>query len=441
MFLKLRFLLIVALFSTLSTSFVVPASHENASASDFTCPGPLERSDLAVAQVMTIDHSVLHVSTVPANAGQSICLFLRERVASNREVRKLVLMIHGASVPVLPGFELRKDHYDWAVWLAQAGAFDVFMLDFQGSGLSPRPKMNDPCNVPLSQQSILIPNPLSATCPDLGINPSYKFQLINSQSDWAELDTVVDYIRALRGVDKVALVSWSQGSFRIGPYAVMHPDKVDSLLFYAPFFNPAGRPGMGPDGFSPPLCPPPAPPGTSLPCPGTPMTLATRSNLIQVQWRPEVQCEGQREDGIEEFVWSSIMQNDEIGRNWGPRLADGTTAEGVMRVRTPFLWGWNSTTVAKASDGQPILGGSVLVLIIRGEFAAVIAPTMWGVQLYDSIPGDHKLYFNVQCAGHFMVWERQRRVLHHISKEWLKHGAVEGFTNGVFFVDTEGVIH
>ena len=171
------------------------------------------------------------------------------------------------------------------------------------------------------------------------------------------------------------------------------------------------------------------------------MTLTTRSNLMQVQWRPEVQCEGQREDGIEEFVWSSIMQNDEIGRNWGPRLADGTTAEGVMRVRTPFLWGWNSTTTAKASDGQPILGVSVPVLIIRGEFDAVIPPTMSGVQLYDSIPGDHKLYFNVQCAGHFMVWERQRRVLHHISKEWLTHGTVEGIATGTFFIDTEGVIY
>jgi len=168
---------------------------------------------------------------VPANGGELVELFVRERVKdSGKEPRKVVLMIHGLSVPILPGFELRTDHYDWALWLAQAGGFDVFMLDFQGSGRSPRPKMDDPCNVPKAQQqSILIPNPLSATCV-----PSYPFQLINSQSDWSELDTVVDYIRDIRGVDKVALVSWSQGSFRIGPYAVQHPDKVDSLLMYAP---------------------------------------------------------------------------------------------------------------------------------------------------------------------------------------------------------------
>jgi hypothetical protein len=40
-----------------------------------------------------------------------------------------------------------------------------------------------------------------------------------------------------------------------------------------------------------------------------------------------------------------------------------------------------------------------------------------------------------------MVWERQARVLYHISKEWLKHLAVDDQTTGIFSVDTEGVIH
>ena len=66
------------------------------------------------------------------------------------------------------------------------------------------------------------------------------------QSDWSELDTVVDYIRTLRGVDKVALVAWSQGSFRAGPYAVQHPEKVESLFLLAPVFNPNFRSGTGP---------------------------------------------------------------------------------------------------------------------------------------------------------------------------------------------------
>ena len=37
-----------------------------------------------------------------------------------------------------------------------------------------------------------------------------------------------------------------------------------------------------------------------------------------------------------------------------------------------------------------------------------------------------------------MQWEKQRSVLHHISREWLKHLSVGGFDNGEFVVDTEG---
>ena len=375
-------------------------------------------ADGNTAQVVTIDRQVPHVSTVPANAGEMVHLFVRERFSGNRDARKVILMIHGASVPVLPGFDLSSDGYDWALWLAQSGGFDVFMLDFQGSGLSPRPKMDDPCNVPtVQQQSILIPNPLAATC-----EPSYAFQLVNSRSDWDELDAVVDYIRALRGVNKVALVSWSAGSLRAGPYAVQHPDKVESLLLYAPIYNPEGQAGVGPDGFDPPV---------SLPRPGTPMTLRTREALLNGPsgWNPEIQCDGQVEDGIQDVVWNAIMDNDEIGRTWG-------TSGGVMRVRSPFLWGWNATTASRLS---------VPVLIIVGKLDRVVQqfpkfPNAY-LDLYETVPHSHKLLFQVDCAGHYMVWERQRRVLHHISKEWLMHGAVEERTNGIFSIDTEGEIH
>ena len=378
------------------------------------------------SHVLTCDYQVPHISTVPANAGELVHLFLRERVASNRAPGKPVLMIHGLSTPALAAFQLKADHYDWALWLAEAGGLDVFTLDLQGSGLSPLPgrnidAMKDLCNVPKDQQqSILIPNPLSATC-----DPSYPFQLINSQSDWSEVDVVVDYIRNLRGVDKVALVSWSQGSFRVGPYAVQHPDKVESLLLYAPIFNPTGRSGLGPDGFAPPVL---------LPQPGSPMSLTTRSALMGL-WDPEIKCEGQREDGIQDVVWSATMDNDSLGRTWGPPPAGApadSPPEGVMRVRRPFLWGWNAVTAHKVT---------VPVLIIAGEFDTGAGGIQDLPRLYDEVPHDQKMWFKVQCAGHFMVWESQRKVLHHISKEWLTNGAVEGFNNGRFFVDTEGVLH
>jgi hypothetical protein len=90
------------------------------------------------------------------------------------------------------------------------------------------------------------------------------------------------------------------------------------------------------------------------------------------------------------------MDNDMLGRTWGPVHPDGSV-EGVMRVRNPFLWGWNSTTVA--FDGT--LGGSVPVLIIYGELDTPVAASPFSVPaLYNAIPGSHKLLFRVACTGH-----------------------------------------
>ena len=129
------------------------------------------------------------------------------------------------------------------------------------------------------------------------------------------------------------------------------------------------------------------------------------------------------------MVWNAIMDNDAIGRTWGP-------PEGVMRVRSPFLWGWNATTASHLSVPVLIIVGK-LDLVVE-QFPAFPNPF---IHLYGTIPHSHKLLFSVDCAGHYMVWEGQRKMLHHISKEWPKHGAVDGDTTGIFFVDTEGVIH
>jgi pimeloyl-ACP methyl ester carboxylesterase len=410
---------------------------------------------LAVAQeaeiaeppnIITTDHAVRHVSTIPANAGEIVELFVRQRARANhpdQRPRKAVLLLHGVSVPVLTGFQLEHKHYDWSLELAKAG-FDVFMVDFQGSGRSPRPKMDDPCNVPqgAAQQGLLIPNPLTAACP-----PNYAHLLINAQSDWDELDTVIDYIRHHRGVEKVAIVGWSHASVRMGPYAVQHSEKIDSLFFLAPIFSnaipqiPAAR-QVG-DTFLPPYkfaadsnggvivvpctadelakggCPANVPP-TELVLPGTPMTLRTRDNLLNLSWVPEIKCANQVEDGIPDVVWNSVMENDSLGHSWG--------AEGVMRVRSFALWGWNRQTAARIS---------VPTLVIGGEFD-LQAPPARLAELYDEIGNVPKLLFKVACAGHSIPWERQSKFLHEISKQWLKHGSVQGLSNGKFHLDTEG---
>jgi pimeloyl-ACP methyl ester carboxylesterase len=381
--------------------------------------------DAETANVLTIDHAVPHVSSVAANSGELVHLFVRERVRSDidERPRTAVLMIHGRSVPVLAAGELRYGDYDWALSLARSGGFDVFMLDFQGSGRSPRPKMDDPCNAPTAQQGILIPNPLSATCPH-----SYPFTLNTSTSDLDELDTVVEYIRELRGVDRVHLIGWSAGSFRIGPYAVQHPDKVASLFFFAPIFNTAFR---GPSPIADP----------------TPMTLGTRASVFAgdgrtTGWDVEVNaaltssCEDPRESGIQDVVWAAIMENDDLGSTWGPPPAGapaGSPPEGVMRVRQAV----NATGVWNAEVAAQV---TVPTLIIRGEFDTGQGGLQHMPELYRLVNNDNKLRFTVQCAGHFLQWERQRGILHQFSKEWIKHGRVGGFEQGEFVVDTEGTL-
>jgi pimeloyl-ACP methyl ester carboxylesterase len=116
------------------------------------------------------------------------------------------------------------------------------------------------------------------------------------------------------------------------------------------------------------------------------------------------------------------MENDELGRTWGP-------SEGVMRVRQAILSGWNADVAAQLT---------VPTLIIRGEFDTGLGGRQDVSELYRLVKNDNKLRFTVQCAGHFMNWEKQRWILHQISKEWIKHGRSGGFDRGEFYVTTEG---
>lgn len=104
-----------------------------------------------------------------------------------------------------------------------------------------------------------------------------------------------------------------------------------------------------------------------------------------------------------------------------------------MRVRQAVnqLRVWNADVAARIT---------VPTLIMRGEFDTGQGGLQHMAELYDLIGNPNKLRFTVQCAGHFMAWETQRRVVHHISKKWIKHMRVDGFEQGEFFVDTKGTL-
>jgi len=354
------------------------------------------------ANIVTFEHFVPHISTVPANAGASVQLSVRERfrpdTVDNRAPR-VVLFIHGNTFPGVPGADLRLKPYDWMLALAKAG-FDAFVMDHSGYGFSPRPTMDDPCNAdPAQQASILIPNPLARTC-----EASYRFKFATAQSEWDEIDRVVDYLRDLRGVERIDLIGWSRGGWRAASYAAHHPEKIDKLLLLAPVYAPTEA----------------ATPPAVLPQAGFPMTVATRAATYANLWTPGIRCAGQVEDGMQEYVWDATMAFDPLGRTWGP-------PEGVTRVRTFTYWGWNRAAANAFS--------SVPTLIVSGEFDAVAPNTEI---LYDDLGASDKVHVRVQCASHLVPWEMQARNLHNLSAYFLRHGTVAGLHQGKFYMDTEG---
>ena len=139
-----------------------------------------------------------------------------------------MLFVHGAGTPAEVAFDVPYQDYSWMGYLARAG-FDVFSMDTTGYGRSTRPApMDDPCNLAADRRAPFVTGPCT---------PSYPYALTTIASDWDDIGAAVDYVRALRHVDKVSLIAWSLGGPRAGGYAGQHPEKVRRLVLLAPAYN------------------------------------------------------------------------------------------------------------------------------------------------------------------------------------------------------------
>ena len=361
----------------------------------------------AQSRIVTIERFVPHVSSAPANKGQRVGIYLRERYSAasadrwgsgqSREGR-VVLFVHGASVSSIPDFDLDYEDYSWMEYLAEAG-FDTFAMDHTGYGRSPRPAMDNACNMSPDNQQLVMPHPLQEQC-----EPVYQGGLSTTQSDWEEIEAVVDYIRELRGVDKVSLIGWSAGGTRTGGYTARNPDKVDKLFLYAPSYSRESR---------------------ELEDPGVPMRLQTYETLTQGRWQQNVVCENQVDPGVRDAVWSTVLAFDPLGAVWGPE-------HGVMRVRTsaPFVPNgplWNR-------QGAALVASPTMIVV-----GAQDNPQARGL-LYDDLTGiGNKVLVTMACSTHFSVWETtQYKFLHRASLEWLTSGTFNGKYQGVYEVGVNG---
>ena len=348
--------------------------------------------------MVATDHFVPHLSTLPSIKGQPVGLFVRQKAAASvmqggaDMAGRVVLFVHGATVSSVPDFDLDHQGYNWMEYLARAG-FNTYAMDLSGYGGSPRPNMDDPCNVDPKQQNLITGKPLKAAC---SANHPQQFNTI--RDDWAEMDAVVDHLRRVNKVERIHIIGWSAGGPRVGGYIAQNPGKIDRVMLYAPS----------------PVIKGPIP---TVPASGFPVQLQTRDDMERLRWDPDVRCPGQVEPGVRDAVWKSIMQWDRIGDNWG--------ANGAMRGRVATNFGWTQELSQKVTSPT---------LVVVGEFDRLAERRT----VYEQIASQEKVFLNVACASHFMVWEKQHKVLHESSLEWLRDAQVKGVKRGEFRVDYEG---
>lgn len=340
-------------------------------------------------RLLTLDHYIRGNS---AGAGSATSLlYLRERTKASTVARggppraRVVLFVHGAGTPAEVSFDVPFRDYSWMAYLANAG-FDVFSVDMTGYGRSTRPAaMSDPCNLARDRQAGFAAAPCM---------PSYPYAMTTIASDWNDVGAAVDYIRALRRVERVSLVAWSLGGPRSGGYTAQNPQKVNRLVLLAPGYRrdaPADAPKTQAEGAA--------------------FNAQSRSEF-EANWDRQVGCPGQYEPAASASVWSSMLESDPVGATWGP---------GVRRAPQTTTWGWNQAAVAKTMTPT---------LMVAGAHDKQVSPDRVR-ELYMDLGSKQKVFIDLACSSHNAMWEKNHLLLFRASLEWLEKGTVNGAQDGM----------
>lgn len=347
-------------------------------------------------RVLSIDHFVRLTSSVPAIAGQPAQIYVRERVQAgllargSRGADRVVLFVHGAGTPAEVAFDVPYEDYSWMAFLARAG-FDVFSVDMTGYGRSTRPAaMNDPCNLAANQQAAFVPRLIASPC-----RASYPHAMTTIASDWDDIGAAVDYIRALRGVERVSMVAWSLGGPRAGGFAARNPEKVHRLVLLAPGYSRSGAPEA------------PA----KLPVDGVTFNTQSRAEF-DANWDRQIGCSTQFDQRVSDVVWQEMLASDPVGATWGT---------GVRRAPQTTTWGWSQPVVAKSRTP------TLMVAAVHDKQVAAERVR----ELYDDLGASEKVLLDLGCASHNAMWEANHTVLFRASLEWLVSGTLDGSSSGV----------
>jgi pimeloyl-ACP methyl ester carboxylesterase len=172
------------------------------------------------ADIVTNDYFLSHKSIEPSyeqyKLDPSVVIHLREVVLAGRERTapnegKVLLLLHGYSVPGYIAFDLTHENCSMMRYFANAG-WDTFAIDYEGHGMSTDP--------PLMDLPSAFPGAMAPIHSDVAIN---------------DVERAFSFISNLRGVTKVDVLGWSLGASRTAPiYTIRHQDTVRKLVLFAP---------------------------------------------------------------------------------------------------------------------------------------------------------------------------------------------------------------
>ncbi|MEM1320103.1 MAG: alpha/beta fold hydrolase [Bacteroidota bacterium] len=345
-------------------------------------------------QIQQFDYLLDNSTLTPNFAGQTFRLHLREKVSEallndpNTDYSdKVVLMIHGNSVPATAVFDLDYQDYSWMDALAAEG-YDVFALSLTGYGHSTRPTpMQDSCNVDFLDR---LDNSISC------LFANYRFRMTSSDSEMDDMDAAVEFIRSLRDVEDVHLIGHSLGGFRVMLYSSRYPEKVGKLITH---------------GFSGVLSSAAAEPPPELPSDGYPMSVINRSDIEDLFDAAE--CFDQFDPEVVEPAWQACQSTDSLGLRWGE-------TGGVVRHPQIDLYGLTNDTLASIT--QP-------TLVLIGEVDN-IAPPIAAQSYYDRLGSSNKVYVEINRTSHIGYWESRKEALHQLCINWLNDSSIDGRSIG-----------
>lgn len=343
------------------------------------------------------DLEILHESTVPANRGERVRLFVRHYQGNG--AMGTIVAVSPDPLSVVPALGLDANGLDHLALLAERG-FDVFAADVTGYGLSPRPRMSDACNTPWDvQNELLIPHPLYIVC-----EGGYSRLLTSLFTDRDDIAAIVDHVLERTGDDRVTLLGWGLGAARVAAYAADFPETVASLVLVAPPYDatvPSEEPSPYPDGF--------------------PLEVHDVNELVDT-WRSASTCEGFGAfDEVAAALPALANEFDPVAADWGLIPGDLFRSPGHLG-----LAGWNRDVA------QRIQAPTLMVTGLKDPSAGEAQA------LFEDLGGTRTLRLDVECGTHWLLWEGSRDAVREAIAEFVASGTVAGREEGVILLERDG---